>query len=80
MVELDSLNIHSSREIIARHGLTLPELFELSLEFYKEGSLFYVNFFVFHLDINYRNLAFSNVRISTGSDIILSSYLLFHGI
>ena len=38
MVELEQLNIHSSRDIIARHGLTLPELFALSLEFYKEGS------------------------------------------
>ena len=37
MVELDQLNIHSSRDIIARHGLTLPELFNFSLEFYKEG-------------------------------------------
>ncbi|KAL5272512.1 hypothetical protein ACHWQZ_G000648 [Mnemiopsis leidyi] len=36
MVELEQLNIHSSRDIIARHGLTLPELFALSLEFYKE--------------------------------------------
>jgi len=36
MVELDQLNIHSSRDIIARHGLTLPELFNFSLEFYKE--------------------------------------------
>lgn len=40
MVELEQLNIHSSRDIIARHGLTLPELFALSLEFYKEGSCY----------------------------------------
>ena len=38
MVELEQLNIHSSRDIIARHGLTLPELFAFSLEFYKEGN------------------------------------------
>ena len=38
MVDPEQLNIHSLRGIIARHGLTLPNLFELSLEFYKEGE------------------------------------------
>ena len=57
--DLDKLNIHSSREIIARHGLTLPELFNFCLEFYKEEK------HQFHLTYEQKNQLAAYWRQST---------------
>lgn len=56
---LEKLNIHSSREIIARHGLTLPELFSFCLEFYKEEK------HQFHLTYEQKNQLAAYWRQST---------------